>query len=249
MVIGINYMINNQNPQCGDYSALDQNLKNNFETLLPNLCDCDYKYYSNQGLRPTSSFYTLDIIGELKENEPFYNNLIRKALLNAWSKQYAGLSDISIPLLSNKFIQRVGSLGTLISRVYYTIFIDGYQVLNNIQVAPSNASIQFEFEQLGYDFRTYSSCNSIMKSLLLSVYINEYPLKPSDRPMIENNIKLSLLRRSFIQPYELVTVTVLYSELYQSQYFGYKVSRVYYSVIIFNLLFKFIFILLLNLIF
>jgi hypothetical protein len=85
-------MVNNQNPQCGDFSVLQQTLMKSFNQLVQNLCSCGYNYYLyTSSKRPTKGFYTLDLIGELNSNDPYYYNLTQKALLNAWSKQYPGI--------------------------------------------------------------------------------------------------------------------------------------------------------------
>lgn len=133
-------------------------------------------------------------------------------------------------MLSTRYFERIGTLGTVLSRVYYTISIDGQQVVTNFQSAPSMEKVEKEFNALGSDFRVYPSCNSLPKSLFSSLYIKSYPLNADDRQLIEMNIRTALTYMSFIQPNVKNTITIGFSELYRAQTFGYNVSRVYYTV-------------------
>ena len=199
------------------------------------LCQANYMYHKRPTTRPTKSFFTLDLIGNIHGNEPVYQNIIQTGLLNVWSKEYSGITNITKPILSTEFFKRIGSLGTLISRVYYTISIDGQQVVTNFQSAPSIDKIEKEFNTLDSDFRVYPSCNSLPQSLFSSVYIYKaYPLNADDRQLIEMNIRTALTYMSFIQPNIKNSITIGFSELYRAQTFGYNVSRVYYTVSSYN---------------
>lgn len=224
-------MVHGQNPQCSDFSHVERLLEGSFKAnLMSDLCDSDYSYYTHIGERPTRSFYYIDVIGELDSREPVYVDTLQIALLNAWKKEYSDYASVSFPILANKFFKRIGSLGTLISRVYYTININNQRVLTNYKAAPAYQKIEAEFNSVRSDFRIYPTCNSVAKTKLASLYIKAYPLKPDDRELIELNIRTALIQLNVIQPALNNKIVVAYSELYQSQTFGYNVSRIYYSV-------------------
>jgi len=235
VVIGISYTVDGQNPLCPGLNNNQQTivgqLQNSFEkNLLNDLCNCGYSFH--QYRHPTRSFFTVDLIGDLNANEPVYTNLIRTSIMNAWQKTHIGLSNINAPDLSKKFFQRIGSLGTLISRIYYTIRIDNQLVQVNFQTSPSIERIETEFNNLGSDLRVYPSCNSVAKALFSSVYIrvDESTISAGDRQIIELNIRIGLTQTKVIFSTTKNEVTVVYSERYQGQTRGYNVLRVYYAV-------------------
>ena len=216
-------------PQCNAFSLSQKQLQDSFKDLVSDLSDCGYAYY-NVRQRPTTSFYYIDVIGDLSAEEPVFVDNISLALMNAWKKEYSTYTTVEFPVLSNEFYKRIGSLGTLISRVYYTINVDNERVLINYKAAPSYDKIEAEFNRIGYDFRIYPTCNSSPKSLFASFYLKVYPLRADDRGSYENQIRTGLMQSNTIQAALNNRIVAVYSELYRSQTFGYNVSRIYYSV-------------------
>ena len=91
MIIGINYLVPNQDPQCVDLNAISIRLQASFVTdLLPLLCPADYEYYYYAGMKPTKYFYILELIGEVNSAENKFRSWTQTAILNAWSKLYSG---------------------------------------------------------------------------------------------------------------------------------------------------------------
>ncbi len=228
-------MVAGQSPQCPGLNNNQQiilgQIQNSFQKdLLTDLCNSGFAFHQYQ--QPTRSFFTLDLLGDVNGNEPVFTNLIRTGLLNAWQNTHPGLSNITAPELSSKFFKRIGPLGTLISRVYYTIKIDSQQLINNFQASPSIERIETEFDRLASDLRVYPSCNSVAKTLFSSVYIkaDEGEISAADRQMIELNIRIGLTQINVIVPTIKNEVSVVYSERYQGQTRGYNVLRVYYAV-------------------
>ncbi len=233
MVIGINYLVTDQNYFCNDYSLIEQNLQIGFKNLIGSLCQCGYQYYSYQGglLRPFRSFYTIDLIGNINENEPFHRNLILKSIAKAWSVFNSTLSTNYInPILSNQFQARIAPLGTVITRVFYILFLNNQLVSCSTQNQPSLQAIQDQFYQAGSDLRIYRFNDTSCKYLLSSLFVKKYPLTPTDRNILQNNLINSLQKYLYSPTSQSGYVTILYLELYRSQAYSYNVSRVYYYV-------------------
>ena len=254
LIIGISYLVLEQDPQCLDLNAINVQLQASFNAdLVSLLCTANYEYYFYIDMKPTKYFYSLELIGEVDSEENQFRVWTQTAILNAWSKNYTGMtlfeikcraifcfciisafifkefSDISMPMLSNKFQSRIGSLGTATTRIFYILYVDGQQALSNYIPAPANNNIELEFNILGSDIRVYQYGDSIAKSLLSSLYIQMHPLKASIRDTLEKQIKLGL----HISPQNSGNhqINVLYYELYYGQNKQAYVSRVYYSVI------------------
>ena len=133
--------------------------------------------------------------------------------------------------MSNKFEKRIGSLGTATSRIFYILSVNGQQVLSYYDPGPDNSSIEYELRTLGSDLRIYPYGDSIAKSLLSSIYVQQYPLNPSLRPILEEEISQGIhLLPISNQMHANETVRVLYYELYYGQSTQTYVSRVYYAV-------------------
>jgi len=139
-----------------------------------------------------------------------------------------------MPLLSNYFEKRIGSLGTPTTRIFYILFVNGQQAFSYYDSPPSNSSIEFEFLQQGSDLRVYRCDNSIAKSFLASIYVKIYPLNPSHRQILEEKISQGIQLLTYLtfshQIHVNESVKVLYYELYYGQSTQAYVSRVYYSV-------------------
>ena len=239
MVIGINYMITNQSPQCVDLKLVDTYLSNSFKKYLmssPDLCCTDLQYHSSSS-QVTKNFYTIDIIGQVLNNEEFYRTWLKLALFKAWSAQNLGFTNITMPELSDEFETRYGPFGSLLSRVYYTISIDGNQAITGYQANPSGESITNELSKLGSDMVVLTGTSSIQKSLLSSLFVLKYPLSTSDRLILQANINLALQQinlfsseNPFGQGLTKTSVVIYYSEFYTTQTYNNRASRVYYGV-------------------
>lgn len=143
-----------------------------------------------------------------------------------------GLPNINVAAISNRFESRIGSLGTLVTRVAYVIAINSRQILSYLYQAPSNASIEQQLRALGTDLRIYTDSFSIGKALASSLYVQAYPLTPLARAILENNLKSYLLQQFDLSVNVAInaTVSALYYELYLGQQSMQNVSRVYYTV-------------------
>jgi hypothetical protein len=198
--------------------------------LVPSLCPCDYKFYSVRSDAsaplPLKYFYTLDLIGFIDNTETQHVTTVYASLANAWLKKFPTSANLQ---LSSKFEQRIGSLGTLVTRVYYVISVDGQQ-LSYLYQAPAIDLIESEIRLFMSDMRVYPEKSSIAKAQLQSVYVGAYPLSPENRVLLESNIKLGIDRLNLMtNNYLGKTVNVLYAELYNTPR-KLNVSRVYYSV-------------------
>ena len=142
------------------------------------------------------------------------------------------------PFLSNLFEPRIGPLGTLLSRVYYTIKVDNSNT-NALLDPPQSPAIQTGLANLGSDIRVLPlGIDSTAKSQLSNLFIEVNPLMPSYRPVLESNINSAIRNTNVFSANSTINVFVLYSELYQGQTFLKLNSRVYYAV---NKLFFFYF--------
>lgn len=91
MVIGLSYLIKNQDPQCLNLKLNEKDVQASFlYNLVPKLCNGEYEYYSTSS-NPTKYFFTLDIIGHVQNTELVHSRAIRQALVNSWSKVYHGM--------------------------------------------------------------------------------------------------------------------------------------------------------------
>lgn len=149
------------------------------------------------------------------------------------------MKNVTLIGITNKHESRIGSIGTLITRVSYLISMDGQLALSYFYSPPPDQIIENEFRQLGSDMRVYPEKNSISKSLLSSLYVQMYPLSPSYRVSLETRIanaiqSLSLLPGLSSNTNQVKSVNILYYELYMGQLTGNDVSRVYYSFYVNN---------------
>ncbi len=238
----MNYIVRNQEASCYDPTVIARQFLNGFtSSLIPLLCPCDYKFYSVRSelaALPVKYFYTLDLLGFVDNTETQHVTTIYSSLANSWSKKFPTSANLQ---LSNKFEQRIGVLGALITRVYYLISVDGQQPLSYLYQAPSIDLIENEFKLFMSDMRPYPEKSSIPKTQLQSVYVGVYPLSPENRVLLESNIKLGIDRLNLMtNNYLGKTINVLYYELYNTPRKS-NVSRVYYSVVIFYFSFTSIF--------
>ena len=99
MVIGLNYLVKNQDPLCVDLDSIETSLRQSFESFtrkrsLSQLCGCNYQYYqhvkTDQSERPTRYFYTLELIDEVTRDEVKFTDWIQFALHKAWIDEYNG---------------------------------------------------------------------------------------------------------------------------------------------------------------
>ena len=234
MIIGVNYLVRNQDPWCFDVNFININLENSFnKDLVPILCQADYKFYRYQGPRPNKYFYSLELIGEVSEREPKFVNWIQTSLFNAWSKAYPTFN-VTLPQLSNKFQPRIGSLAVATTRIFYVLSLNGKLALNYYDLPPEKGNIENEFRPLGSDLRVYPREDSITKSLLASLYIQSTSLNPSLRVSLEANIDNAIQNLKYLpiaNSYRLnKSVNILYDELYFGQSSKLNVTRLYYSV-------------------
>ncbi len=122
-------------------------------------------------------------------------------------------------------------MGTLLTRVYYTLRVDNQQAFSFMFQAPQSDLIERQFQLRGSDLRTYRQNFSILKSLLHSFYVAAYPLNPSYRGLLERNIRNAIENNLNILSNNTYPklVNVLYYELYNTPRRT-NISRVYYSV-------------------
>ena len=133
-------------------------------------------------------------------------------------------------MLSNRFESRVGTLGVLLTRVYYTLSVNGQQALNYLYQQPTRDSIEYEFRLLMSDARVYPERTSQAKSVLNSVYVGSYPLSPVYRLILEANLRTGIQRLNLVTNSFLTNkIEVLFYELYNTPR-KHNVSRVYFSV-------------------
>lgn len=133
-----------------------------------------------------------------------------------------------------KYEQRVGSLGTFITRVPYIIFINGQLAERYYYSPPSIDYIQNEILKLKSDMPIYPLDDTISKRLLSSLYVSLYPLNPPIRPQLEDKIKTGLNLLNLTESYANKIVKVLNYELCNGLISNQNISRVYYAVRIYN---------------
>ena len=239
MILGINYMVKNQDPNCFDLTSIDRLLADKFASnLAPSLCPSDYRYYQwrsggNQPPPFIKHFYTLDIIGALDSTEIVHLQILRSGLQSAWLRRISGESSSSINFLqlANRFEPRIGQLGQLLTRVYYTLAVDGRPALSYLYPPPTLESVELEFRRLGSDLRIYPSKQqtSIAKSHLHTVFVGTWPLSPEHRQLLERNIRDGIDRLNLMaNNFNTKSVQVMYHEMYGTPRNS-LVSRVYYS--------------------
>ena len=233
MVIGINYLVSSQTPLCNDYSQVDKYIRDNFNTLVNDLCNCGYQYYNYLGgqLRPLKHFYTLDLVGNVIDKEPVHRSLLQTSIFKAWSKFYPVFNNtLSMPILTNKFQTRLTLIGSQITRVFYIIYVNNQLASNLLQSQPNYQSIQNEFLNANSDLKVYGYNDSLCKQLLSSLFVKTYPLKPVYRNILQSNINTALQGSIYNPTNANAYVVIVNFELYQSQGFNFNVSRVYYYV-------------------
>lgn len=144
---------------------------------------------------------------------------------------------MEITSIANRFETRIGSLGTLVTRVFYLASQNGKPLLSYLNSAPSNSTIENQLRLLGSDLRIYQRGFSIGKALLSSLYVLQYPLSPFIRAKLENDLKQTIAQKlnltSASNAIGNIAIDILYHELYYGQQTNKKVSRVYYSVGVF----------------
>lgn len=138
---------------------------------------------------------------------------------------------VSKAILSNRFQTRVAILGTVITRVFYIMFVNNQLVSSSSQAQPNSAALKNEFYNAGSDLNVYSFNDSLCKHLLSSLYVKTYPLTPAYRNLLQININSALQTYVYNPISQNAFVVIVYYELYQSQAYGYNVSKVYYYVI------------------
>lgn len=80
-------MVNDVHPQCISSPDIQESLRASFiSNLIPLLCSCGYEYYAPS--QPTTYFYSIDFIGSIARTEKYHVELIRTALIRAWTNQY-----------------------------------------------------------------------------------------------------------------------------------------------------------------
>lgn len=155
------------------------------------------------------------------------------------------LVNVSLPMLSSEFQLRVGSYGTLTSRIFYTLTINEQSAQSFFHLAPQREQIETELRKLGSDLRVYPMQDSVAKATLSSLYFNAYPIDSMQREILEQKVLMALSSLDYLTIPKLVSgdkqVDIVYNELYSGQASKRNVSRLFYAVNSFLCLFFFSF--------
>lgn len=230
LIIGLNYMVAKQAPECQDLKEIEKILEKSFDSIKQSLCSANYQFYVLKNDKPKKYFFKVDLVGEINYEEEFHRNLIKSAILNGWKREYIESYDISMPVLANNFQININYIGTIFTRVYYLIYLNNQQAINGFHSSPSYSIIQNELEFLGSDMKVISDSillqNSLPFSHLSSLFIPVYPLELADRNSIEIKINSAIQKNQR----DNSSVFIMYQKLYKGTRNNRKYSRIYYSV-------------------
>ncbi len=129
-------------------------------------------------------------------------------------------------ILSNKFQTRISPLGAVITRIFYIVYINNQLSASLNEMEPNSKMIQNSFFKSGSDLKIYLFNDTLCKYLLSNLYVKGYPLTPKARGILQGNLNTALQSYLYNPASQNAYVIILYYELYQSQTYGYNVSRV-----------------------